>query len=152
MTKDFDDLLQAFTANKVRFLVVGAYALALHGRPRLTKDLDVCVEPAPENAKRVIAALRDFGAPMSQIAEVDFAKPGAVFQIGLPPCRIDVLTQLTGVGFPEAWEDRQIGSLGSCEVPFLGKKSFIKNKRAAGRHQDLADAEEIGRASCRERV
>src|SRR5947207_13867770 len=109
MMADFVELLQAFTANKVRFLIVGAYALALHGLPRFTRDLDVWVDPTPENATRVMAALRQFGAPMSGLAETDFAGPGTVFQMGVEPCRIDVLTQITGVGFEEAWESRTSG-------------------------------------------
>ncbi len=141
MISDFVDLLRAFSENRVRFLIVGAYALAFHGRPRATGDLDVWVDPTPENAKRVMAALRDFGVPIVDVVEADFAKPGAVLQIGLPPCRVDVLTELSGIGFPEAWESRAEGSLGPCKVCYRGQKSFIENKRATGRTKDLADAE-----------
>ncbi len=143
MTADFVDLLQAFAANDVRFLIIGAYALAYHGRPRTTGDLDVWVEPEPENAKKVMAALREFGAPMRDLAEEDFARPGMVFQVGLVPCRVDVLTQITGVTFPEAWQTRTEGALGPCKVFYLGKEALIRNKLAAGRHKDLADVEAL---------
>ena len=143
MNPIFVELLQAFAAADVRYLVVGAYALALHGRPRATGDLDLWVEPTPENAGRVMAALRAFGAPTGQVTEQVFAAPGFVFQIGLPPLRVDILTDLSGLEFQEAWSERLSGSLGPCEVQFLGKKSFIRNKRASGRPKDLVDAESI---------
>ena len=108
MNPDFVELLRAFVEAKVRFLVVGAYALALHGRPRATGDLDLWVEATPENAPRVLQALRAFRAPLDQITEADFARPGIVFQIGLPPRRIDLLTELTGLDFTEAWSDRAL--------------------------------------------
>ncbi len=143
MTPDFVELLQAFAENRVRFLVVGAYALAFHGRPRATGDLDLWVEPSPENAGRVFQALRNFGAPLSQVTETDFATAGTVFQIGLPPRRIDLLTALSGLSFAEAWSDHIHDRLGPCEVDFLGRASFIKNKRAAGRPQDIADVHSL---------
>jgi hypothetical protein len=139
MNQDFLDLLSAFSDADVRFLVVGAYALAVHGRPRATGDLSVFIEATPENAGRVLAAFRQFGAPMEQISEADFAKPGTVVQIGLPPRPIDILTELSGVSFDEAWADRVSAAMGPQRVDFLGKSSFIRNKRATGRPQDLAD-------------
>jgi len=118
---------------------VGAYALALHGRPRATGDLDLWVEPTPGNAERVFQALRAFGAPLSQVTPTDFSRPGTVFQIGVPPRRIDILTKLTGLQFAQAWEEHVQGQLGPCQVAFLGKQSLIKNKRALRRPQDLVD-------------
>src|SRR5690349_8681577 len=97
--KYFVDLLDAFSANRVRFLIVGAYALAFHGRPHLTVDLDVWVEPTPENAKSVMTALRDFSVTIPGLKEGDFAEPGIILQMGVEPCRIDVITEITGVGF-----------------------------------------------------
>ena len=141
MNQDFVDLLRAFIAADVRFLIVGAYALALHGRPRATGDLDLWVEPTPENAGRVILALREFGAPMADIAEADFARPGAVYQIGVPPGRVDILTDLTGLTFAEAWRDRLRHPFGDVEVDFIGRSAFIRNKRATGRPKDLGDIE-----------
>src|SRR5213596_304118 len=106
MNPDFVDLLREFIAAEVRFLVVGAYALALHGRPRATGDLDVWVEARPENAARVMRALAAFGAPLTDIAESDFSREGVTYQIGVPPGRIDILTDLTGITFREAWGGR----------------------------------------------
>jgi hypothetical protein len=144
MNPDFLDLLRAFAGRNVRFLVVGAYALAVHGRPRATGDLDVWVDATRDNAPRVMAGLDDFGAPLGQISESDFSTPGIVFQIGLPPSRIDILTTLTGLSFDEAWSTRVSGPFGPVTVDFLGRDAFIRNKRATGRAKDLADIEELG--------
>jgi hypothetical protein len=141
MNPDFVDLLRAFIGADVRFLVVGAYALAHHGRPRATGDLDVWVEPTPVNTPRVVKALAMFGAPMSAITESDFARPGVVLQIGVPPGRIDVLTELTGLAFEEAWPARDAGRFGDLTVDFIGRDDFIRNKRATGRAKDLGDIE-----------
>ena len=141
MNPDFVDLLRAFIGADVRFLVVGAYALAHHGRPRATGDLDVWVEPTTANAPRVVSALATFGAPMADITESDFATPGVVFQIGVPPGRIDVLTELTGLAFDEAWPGRDAGRFGDLTVDFIGRDAFIRNKRATGRAKDLGDIE-----------
>jgi hypothetical protein len=139
MNPDFVDLLRAFIAADVRFLVVGAYALAIHGRPRATGDLDVWIEPAPANASRVVRALAQFGAPLADISEADFSTPGVTYQIGVPPGRIDVLTELTGLTFDEAWADRLRRPFGDVDVDFIGRASFIRNKRATGRPKDLGD-------------
>src|SRR5215211_7399088 len=106
MNPDFVDLLRAFIAADVRFLIVGAYALAVHGRPRATGDLDVWVEASPDNASRTLRALAAFGAPMADLSENDFTRPGVTYQIGVPPGRIDILTELTGLTFDEAWPSR----------------------------------------------
>ena len=133
MNPEFVDLLRAFVAHDVHFLVVGAYALALHGRPRATGDLDVWVEATPENAQRVVQALRSFGAPMDQVSEADFASPGVVLQLGVAPGRIDILTALTGLAFEEAWRGRVREAIGEVSVDFIGREAFIKNKLATGR-------------------
>ncbi len=143
MNEDFLDLLRALLAADVRFLVVGAYALAHHGRPRATGDLDVWVEPTLDNAVKVMRALAEFGAPLNDVTEADFAKPGVVFQIGLPPRRIDVLTQLTGLEFADAWASRERGRFGDLSVDFIGRDAFIRNKRATGRAKDLVDVDEL---------
>jgi hypothetical protein len=121
--------------------VVGAYALAAHGRPRGTGDLDVWVDPTPENASRVMRALSAFGAPVTEIQEADFAAPGIALQLGVPPGRIDILTDLTGLAFVEAWPSRVRRPFGDIDVDFIGLDSFIRNKRAVGRPKDLADIE-----------
>jgi hypothetical protein len=124
--------LRTFIAADVRYLIVGAYALALHGRPRATGDLDVWVEPSPDNAPRVMRALVQFGAPLTDVSEEDFAREGIVFQIGVPPARID-LTQLTGLTFAEAWPGRVRSRFGDVDAAFIGLDAFIRNKRATGR-------------------
>jgi hypothetical protein len=141
MNQDFVDLLRAFGAADVRFLIVGAYALAHHGRPRATGDLDVWVDPTRPNAARIMRALAAFGAPVHDVCEDDFARPGIVFQIGVPPGRIDIVTELTGISFDEAWPGRESGRFGELTVDFLGRDAFIRNKRATGRMKDLGDIE-----------
>jgi hypothetical protein len=141
MNPDFVDLLRAFTEANVRFLVVGAYALALHGRPRATGDLDVWIDATPENAIQVMRALAAFGAPLADISAADFAHEGVVYQIGVPPGRIDILTQLTGLTFAEAWPGRIRRPFGEVEVDFIGREAFLRNKRATGRAKDLGDIE-----------
>jgi hypothetical protein len=141
MNPDFVDLLRAFIAADVRFLIVGAYALAHYGRPRATGDLDVWVDATPDNARRVMRGLAAFGAPLADLRENDFAQPGVVFQIGVPPSRIDVLTELTGLSFDDAWPGRESGRFGGITVDFIGRAAFIQNKRATGRRKDLGDVE-----------
>jgi hypothetical protein len=141
MNPDFVDLLRAFVAADVRFLIVGAYALALHGRPRATGDLDVWIDATPENAARVMRALSAFGAPLADISTDDFSREGVTYQIGVPPGRIDILTQLTGLSFADAWPDRLRRPFGDIDVDFIGRAAFIRNKRAMGRAKDLGDIE-----------
>jgi|SRR5436190_23733486 len=143
MNPDFVDLLRAFVGADVRFLIVGAYALALHGRPRATGDLDVWIDATPENAPRVLRALATFGAPLHDVTVDDFSRAGVVYQIGLPPGRIDILTQLTGITFADAWPGRQRGRFGDIDVDFIGREAFIRNKRATGRTRDLGDIEAL---------
>jgi hypothetical protein len=144
MNQDFVDLLRAFIARNVRFLIIGAYALGVHGRPRATGDLDVWVDPTPENAPRILLALADFGAPLGEVTAEDFSRPGIVFQMGLPPRRIDVLTDVTGLTFAEAWPNRLPGRFGPLAADFIGRDDFIRNKRATGRPRDLGDLDALG--------
>lgn len=130
-----------FNAAEVRFLVVGAYALALHGRPRATGDLDLWIDATPGNARRVMQALEAFGAPLTDVTIDDFSHEGVVFQIGVPPGRIDILTQLTGVTFSEAWPNRLRRRFGDVDVDFIGRDAFLRNKRLIGRPKDLGDIE-----------
>lgn len=141
MNEDFIDLLQSLLTEEARFLVVGAYAMAAHGVPRATGDIDIWVAADEGNAGRVFRALARFGAPLSSlgISVVDFTAPDRVVQIGLPPRRIDVLTTISGVAFEAAWDRREIFPFSGLSVPVLGRGDLIENKRAAGRPKDLAD-------------
>ncbi|MGE3167166.1 MAG: hypothetical protein AB7O52_19845 [Planctomycetota bacterium] len=143
MHSDFRDLLSAFNAHDVEYLVVGAHALAAHGHVRATKDLDVWVRPSVTNAPRVLAALRAFGAPLHDLTDADLAAPGLIFQIGVPPLRIDVLTAIDGVSFDAAWSLRLISQFAGLPVSVLSRSHLIANKRATGRLQDLADIENL---------
>lgn len=140
MNPDFRDLLAAFTARGVEFLVVGAHALAAHGLIRATKDLDVWVRPEPRNAARVLDALVDFGAPLHDLTAEDLSRPGLIFQIGVAPIRIDVITSIDGVGFEQAWSERVTATFADQPVHVLSRQHLLINKRASGRDQDLVDA------------
>lgn len=140
---DWIEALQCFIAAGVRFLIVGAHARARYARPRSTGDLDVWVEPTPENARRVMDALARFGTPTGHVNAHDFEDPDVVFQIGVAPVRIDILTGIDGVSFDEAWTNREHGEIQGMRVEFIGKAEFLKNKRAVGRAKDLADIEAI---------
>jgi Nucleotidyl transferase of unknown function (DUF2204) len=145
MNQDFRDLLAEFNARQVEFLLVGAHALAAHGHVRATQDLDLWMRPSRENAKRVIQALRTFGAPLHDLTEKDLSTPGLIFQIGVEPIRIDVLTAIDGVQFEEAWADRMSSKFADQPVAVLSREHLIKNKLAAARTQDLADVEALKR-------
>jgi hypothetical protein len=138
---DFRDLLAEFNTQGVEYLVVGAHALAAHGQIRATKVLDVWVRPERENARRVMAALRAFGAALHGLTEDDLTIPGVVFQMGVAPVRIDVLTMIDGVEFDDAWPNRVQTQFAGEPTAVLGKKELIENKKASGRAQDLADVE-----------
>lgn len=139
--QDFLDMLRALDGAKVEYVVVGAHALAAHGVPRATGDLDILIRASPENALNVVGALRAFGAPLDEhaIAERDFTKPDLVYQIGLPPRRIDLLTGISGVAFDDASRTALFVEVAGIKVPFLGREALLANKRAAGRDKDLVD-------------
>ncbi|MGO8999124.1 MAG: hypothetical protein ACLQVI_37840 [Polyangiaceae bacterium] len=140
MNPDFLDLLRSLLAADVRFMVVGAYAVGVHGRPRATKDLDVWVEPSAENAPRVIRALVEFGAPLMGLTAKDLESPGVGLQFGIAPLRVDVLTKVSGPTFPEAWPNHvDVDFASDVRCPVIGFDSLLANKRAAGRPQDIAD-------------
>jgi len=143
MNRDFAEMLAALSAAGAEFLIVGAYALAAHGYPRATGDLDIWVRPSAENAERVWQALAGFGAPLHEITRADLRTPGIVFQIGIVPCRIDLLTAISAVSFDDAWSRRVVLEVAEVKAPVLSREDLIRNKRATGRTKDLADAEEI---------
>ncbi len=147
MTDDWFDLLAALLDARARFLVVGAHALAVHGVPRGTQDLDVWIDPDPANVERVWQALADFGAPLAGLGVTrdDLRRVDTVVQLGLPPNRIDLLTSISGIpDFAAAWAARAEHELRGRRVPFLGRDALIRNKRASGRRKDLADVEALG--------
>jgi hypothetical protein len=143
MNRDFAEMLSALSAAGAEFLVVGAHALAAHGYPRATGDLDVWIAATPENAPRVWRALVTFGAPLHELSQDELARPGLVFQMGLPPARIDLLTSIDGVEFADAWPRRLEATVGGQRVPLIGAEDLIRNKRAVGRPRDLADVAEL---------
>ena len=139
MNRDFAEMLNALADESVEYLVVGAYAVAGHGIPRATGDIDLWVRPTPANAARLWRALARFGAPRSRLTEATFTQADIVYQIGLPPNRIDLLTTIDGVAFDEAWRDRVACVIAGIPFQMLSKAHLIANKRATGRPQDLAD-------------
>lgn len=145
MIEDFRALLQSLTDRSVRFLIVGAHALAAHGIPRMTGDLDVWIATDPANARRTWQALAEFGAPLDALGltPADFEAPDRVIQFGLPPFRVDVMTSVSGLTFDEAWSTRYEGVLLDVPVVFLGRDALIRNKRASGRRKDLDDAQAL---------
>jgi hypothetical protein len=145
VNSDFSDLFAAFNGAGARYLVVGGYALAFHAEPRYTKDLDVWVEATPENADRVYAALGVFGAPLEQVTAHDLSRNDVVFQIGVPPNRIDIVTSIDGVTFAEAWPNRVESTYGEQRMALIGRGDLVRNKQAAARPQDLLDLSVLAR-------
>lgn len=143
---DFSDMLAALSAEGAIFLLVGGHAVMQYTAPRYTKDLDVWVRPDPENAERVFKALSAFGAPLAGVEPADFACEGTIFQIGVPPNRIDIITSADGVAFDEAWATRVPTSYGAERAAVPSAEILLKNKRACGRPQDLVDAAALERA------
>jgi len=143
LNEDYRDMLQCLLEEKVRFLLVGAYAVAVYGYPRATKDMDVFVRAASDNASNLMKALRRFGAPVSDISEIDFSVEGIVFQIGDSPRRIDIITRISGVDFEQAYANKIDVSIEGLQVPIISLEDLIANKRASGRAQDLADVEKL---------
>jgi hypothetical protein len=139
MSRDFGEMLSALSAAGVDFIIVGAHALAAHGIPRATGDLDIWVRPTHDNAERTLDALRQFGAPLFDLTVDDLTRPDTVFQMGMPPARIDILAGITGVTFDEAWSRRILVEVEGLSVPVLSKEDFIANKRLVGRPKDRAD-------------
>lgn len=145
MNRDFVEILQELSAAGADFLVVGAHALAAHERPRATGDIDIWVRATPNNAKRVWKALVQFGAPLLDLTLEDLSSPGITFQMGLPPKRIDILTDISGVTFDEAWPNRLPVEHDGLKYAVIGKTELIRNKRVTGRPKDLVDADNLER-------
>ena len=142
--QDFRDLLELFNAHKVEYMIVGAYALAFHGTPRYTGDIDIFVRPESINAQRIMAALDEYGFGSVGLTVSDFESPDKVVQLGVPPVRVDIITSITGVSWEDAFTGRAEGKYGNIPVYFIGREQFISNKRALGRKRDFADLEALG--------
>jgi hypothetical protein len=141
---DFRNMLALLNKHGVEYVIVGSYALAHHGAPRNTGDIDLYVRPSPENAGRMVEALREFGFGSLGLAEADFIKPEQVIQLGRPPVRIDLLTSISGVSWEEADRGKAAGTYGEVPVSYLGRTQLTANKRSTGRAKDLADLEALG--------
>lgn len=141
---DFKDLLVLFNKHKVEYLIVGAYALAYHGVPRYTGDIDILVKPDAGNAQRIMSALSEFGFGSVGLKKEDFETAGKVVQLGAPPVRIDVITSITGVSWEKAFSGRVNGKYGGIPVLYIGRDEFIVNKKALNRKKDIADVEALG--------
>ena len=141
MNEDFRDILELLLEEDAAFVIIGAHALAVHGAARATGDIDVLVRPDRVNAERVCAALREFGAPLRAhgVGPDELSVEGNVYQLGLPPRRIDILTRIDGVSFDEAWDGRVVVEAAGLRLPFLGRVELVRNKKASGRAKDLAD-------------
>jgi len=142
---DFLDLLTALNAAEARYLLVGGHAVGLYGRPRATKDFDLWIEASPDNASRVMAALRKFGAPLASLTEAELARPGTGFRMGTPPFRIELLTEVSGLSFADAWARRDEHTLDGVRCLVICREDLLTNKRAAGRPQDIADVDVLER-------
>jgi hypothetical protein len=142
---DYKDMLLALLAENVKFMLVGGYALAAHGYPRFTYDLDFFIMASPENASAIIRALKRFGAPLMGVSEADFEKEGEVFQIGVPPIRIDIITKINGVSFADAYPRALVTEWEGVTVHVLSLQDLLTNKRATGRKKDLGDIELLER-------
>jgi hypothetical protein len=143
LNEDYRDMLRSLAEERVKFLLVGAYALAAHGYPRATMDIDIWVKPSPENADAVLRALQRFGTPLQNLTRQDLQTDGAIFQIGVAPRRIDIITTLSGLEFEEAFAHSLAVNLEGIEVHIPSLADLIRNKRASGRTKDLADAEAL---------
>jgi hypothetical protein len=141
--RDFKELLESFNAHRVEYLIVGAYALAAHGVVRTTGDIDLWVNPTPENAGRILQALEEFGVGGLDLSTADFVKPEHVVQLGVQPVRVDIITAIDGVKWDDAWRGKFAGEYGSVPTHYLGRREFVANKRASGRPKDLADLEAL---------
>lgn len=143
---DFKELLVLFNVHHVEYMIVGGYALALHGTPRATGDLDIFVKPDLINARHILDALADFGFGSLGLSVEDFLKPDTVIQLGVAPIRIDIMTSLTAVSWEDAVSGWRTGRYGDVPVHYIGREQFIKNRKSLGRKRDLADLEALGEA------
>lgn len=145
LNEDYKEMLQILLNNKVKFLVVGAYAMGAYGYPRATGDIDIWVESSLQNSRMIYKSLSEFGSPLSDITQETFTEKGIIFQIGTAPRRIDIMTHIDGVDFPAAYQDREEIEVEGLMIPFISKDNLIKNKEATGRPKDKLDADSLRR-------
>lgn len=143
INQDFKEFLQSLNANKVEYLIIGGYAVAFHGHPRYTKDIDIWINPTNPNINNLLQALKDFGFASLELKIDDFLDPDQIIQLGYPPNRIDLLTNLAGVDFETCYRNKIEVSMAGISVTFIDLENLKKNKKATGRHQDLADLENL---------
>ena len=149
--KDYEDLLRLFNKHKVKYCIVGAFAVAFHAKPRYTKDIDIFVSAMIENGQKIVEALEDFGFERVGLKGEDFSKPGQIIQLGYEPVRIDIVTSIDGCTFEEVWKKREQGIYGKEKVSFIGLNELIKNKKAAKRKQDEIDLDILLKAKKRKK-
>jgi hypothetical protein len=145
LNDDYREMLQILLGNEVLFLVVGAYALGAYGYPRATGDFDIWVEASADNSRKIYASLSEFGTPLSDISEMTFAEEGIMFQIGIAPRRIDIITSIDGVDFAQAYDHKELIEVETLKIPFISKLDLIKNKRSTGRAKDMLDADYLSK-------
>ncbi len=145
-SSDFRELLNLFEKHKIRYLIVGGYAVMKYSEPRFTKDLDIFIAIDQENAKAVFTALKEFGAPLENLTSDDFAHEGYFYQMGRPPLRVDIMMSIPGIEFEEAWKNREIVQLQNLKIPFISRSDLIRAKQASGRPQDKIDIEKLKEA------
>ncbi len=143
LPKDLREFIELLNSHGVEYVLVGAYAMAYHARPRYTDDIDILVHRSPANAARIEGVIRAFGFTSLGLTAADFQRENQVVQLGHPPNRIDILTTISGVSFEEAWQARQFGDLDGVTVPFLSKDCLVRNKMASGRDKDLEDLKRL---------
>jgi|SRR5687768_12696710 len=143
LAPDFSEFFELLTEHRVEFVVIGAYALALHGAPRYTGDIDLLVRPAHDNASRLLAAIRAFGFPTDALSPESVVAKSCLIQMGTPPVQLHIVSDIDGASWDSVWAGRAVAKLDGLEVPFIGRKEFLANKRAAGRTKDLADIEAL---------
>ena len=141
--RDFEELLRLFNKYRVRYCIIGAYAVAFHARPRYTKDMDLLVEPSIENGRRLVGALKEFGFGGLKLKAEDFVQPGRFVQLGYEPVRVDLLTSIEGLTFEQVWRHRAHGQYGNVRACFIGRSDLIRNQGLSGRRQDQADLEKL---------
>ena len=142
-SQDFREFIELLIKNKVEYLIVGGYAVGIHGHPRYTGDLDIWLHPSQQNAQLILKSVNEFGFSSFKLTLEDFTKPGNVIQLGYPPLRIDLLTEIDGVTFQECFENRKEVTIGNLEVNFIGYNDLLKNKKESGRPRDIDDIDNL---------